>query len=483
MYLRYVGHSCLRIEMAGQHILTNPWWEGPAYDGLWRPDHPRVERSDQEIANLVMITDEGEDHLHVPTLKKLSRQATILVPRSRDLSLRDFLLSLGFENVIEMAHQRQHTVAPGVQATIYRHGDGNLLVIQGEGRTVLHANSALQSGSMHALLATCNTIRQRHPRIDLLFASRHNHSWLPYCARLLGDTPLHHGRWEKSADARFLQLVRFFEPRMAFPIEDAPKDLINDPSSSSILAEVFYEPTSADDLSNRVQEMLEPGDCIVGDQFVPGQPATGGSTDLLRLPNRNGAGPTDPVETVIDPERWRKLQRRILRNLQERAPRLLRGGRQVRCRIELADYPGTFLYLDASSQMVLLEPCDALRLAPLTITLRLDVLESWANNVSGFRTVATAMGAEWQLSEDQMVHAVLLLDLMGRRTLPASWVERMTLWLLHPRRSWDIWNQRRLHRCQESQQEELDRIDPYRLLQADPATEELPSVAVLRSSA
>ena len=184
MHVRYVGHSCLSIEMAGQHILTNPWWEGPAYDGLWCPHNPRVEQSDPEVVSMVFITDEGEDHLHVPTLRSLSRQATILVPRMRDLTLRDFLLSIGFQNVIEMAHQRTFEAAPGVNATLYRHGEGNLLALQGDGRTILHANSAAQTGRY--LAASMRSTRSHSRRCITSFAA----CWPPKCL----TTP---ARWQR----------------------------------------------------------------------------------------------------------------------------------------------------------------------------------------------------------------------------------------------------------------------------------------------
>ena len=461
MHVRYVGHSCLSIEMAGQHILTNPWWEGPAYDDLWCPHSPRVEQADPEVVSLVFITDEGEDHLHVPTLRSLSRQATILVPRMRDLSLHDFLLSLGFHNVIEMAHQRAYEAAPGIQATLYRQGEGNLLTLQGDGRTILHANSAAQSGSLPALLRTSRIIQSRHANIDVMFASRHNHSWIPDCVSFQDGTQASARQWDKRAESRFMELVAFFAPRLAMPLEE-PNDRLDSQEGSLKESQDPSCTSSAEELRHRVQSSFHPGDCILDDLIIPAAQSRRREEPLLHLHHRDSVIPK-LSESQLDETRYAKLLHRILRNLRERAPRLLAADEHLQCRIDLVEHPENSLFLDASRTQVSVEPCDGLRLAPISVRLRLDVLESWATHAAGYRSLTTARGARWRLNKEQLSDAWMLLDLVGRRALPPTWTEQLTLWVLHPGRAFDIWRQRRLHHCQ-VEHEVWERIDPYELL-------------------
>jgi hypothetical protein len=110
----------------------------------------------------------------------------------------------------------------------------------------------------------------------------------------------------------------------------------------------------------------------------------------------------------------------------------------------------------------------------MSVRVRLDVLESWATQAAGYRTLTTARGARWRLSKKQLPEAWLWMDLVGRRTLPPTRTERLTLWVLHPRRAFDIWKQRRLQRCQ-MEPDVWDRVDPYALIRDNPQEEMAPA--------
>jgi hypothetical protein len=353
-------------------------------------------------------------------------------------------------------------VTPGLHATLYRHGEGNLLVLQGDGRTLLHANSAAQTGSRKQLLSTAALLKQQHGNVDLLFASRHNHSWVPHCVSFRDTTRVVPRQWHKSAESRFLELVRCLDPRMAFPLEDPPHNLLGNTLRVNGSPEPDLE--HAEERAERVQMHFKPGDCVLDDQFVPVSHSRHRDAPVLKRQHRVPLL-MEEVEGTLDPARLNRLRHRILRNLRERAPRLLQVDQDVQCRIDLEDHPGISFFVCASRLQVSVEMCDALRLSPVAVRLRLEVLESWLSTATGYRSLTTAMGACWMLDRERLPEASLLVDLLGRRTLPPSWTERLSLWVLHPQRAFDIWRQRRRHRCG-TEQEAWDRLDPYTLLQA-----------------
>jgi len=370
-----------------------------------------------------------------------------------------------------MAHQRTIEVTPGLWATLYPQGEGNLLVLHGDGRTLVHANSAIQSGSRSALSESATALRRRHGSIDLLFASSHNHSWVPQCVIFQDATRIVPHEWDMHAASRFLDLVGLFEPRRAFPLEDPPRVLL----SAAPPAGASPAPPSADERAERIQNRFEPGDCILDDQFVPLAMRRRRATPL-RLVHRVApeAAATDPVQIE---ERLKRIQHRILRNLRERAPRLLDTGQEVVCRIDLQEHSRDSLWIRASRIQVEVERCEPLRLAPVAVRLSLEVLESWVRSVAGSRSLTTAMGARWTLDRDRLPEASLILDLVGRRMLPPTWTERLSLWLSHPWRAFDIWRQKRLHRCG-AEPSLWHRFDPYELLHDDAHEEDRADIRV-----
>jgi L-ascorbate metabolism protein UlaG (beta-lactamase superfamily) len=95
--LHFVGHSTVRIDLAGRRVLTDPLLTrgvGPLRRVVPLPD-PAV----WEGTDVVLISHLHGDHLHLPSLRLLGADIRIVVPRGAGRWLR----SRGFRRVDELA--------------------------------------------------------------------------------------------------------------------------------------------------------------------------------------------------------------------------------------------------------------------------------------------------------------------------------------------------------------------------------------------
>ncbi|GAB3568249.1 MBL fold metallo-hydrolase [Amycolatopsis endophytica] len=94
--LRFLGHSTVRLEIAGRIVLTDPVLT-KSVGGLVRVAPP-LDPATYADADLVLISHLHGDHLHVPSLRLLRRNVPIVVPRGSGAWLR----RRGFGSVAEL---------------------------------------------------------------------------------------------------------------------------------------------------------------------------------------------------------------------------------------------------------------------------------------------------------------------------------------------------------------------------------------------
>ncbi len=95
--ITWIGHASFLIQTHSSNILIDPNWAN------WLLAVRRLRRAGVEIDHLpaidyVLITHAHLDHLHRPTLKKIARKQTALVPQG----VGSLLKNLGFLNIVEM---------------------------------------------------------------------------------------------------------------------------------------------------------------------------------------------------------------------------------------------------------------------------------------------------------------------------------------------------------------------------------------------
>src|SRR6202011_4192840 len=91
--------------------------------GVRRAVEPGLAPGDFDSVGLVLVSHRHADHLHVPTLKKLPRAATIVVPAGA----ATWVSALGFARVVELqpgSDLEMHGVQ--VVACTTSHGDSDL---------------------------------------------------------------------------------------------------------------------------------------------------------------------------------------------------------------------------------------------------------------------------------------------------------------------------------------------------------------------
>jgi L-ascorbate metabolism protein UlaG (beta-lactamase superfamily) len=140
LHVTRIGHSCHLVEIAGQRLLTDPWFTvTPTYD----PGEP-VSLSVEQLPDLdgVIITHEHYDHCDLDALARYREPGVpVVVPPTVAVQARDH----GFTDV-RVLEPWQHTQIGGVTITAApgKHGVPEITyVLQGEARTVYFGGDTL----------------------------------------------------------------------------------------------------------------------------------------------------------------------------------------------------------------------------------------------------------------------------------------------------------------------------------------------------
>ncbi|MFT3698291.1 MAG: MBL fold metallo-hydrolase [Kofleriaceae bacterium] len=135
--LTFGGHATVLLRYAGLGIVFDPMlgrWVG----GVRRAVEPGLAPGDLSEVGLVLISHRHADHLHIPTLKKLPRAATIVVPAGA----ASWVSGLGFSRVVELQPGADLELrGTQVIAAPASHGDADLAsglsyIVRGDGPSV-----------------------------------------------------------------------------------------------------------------------------------------------------------------------------------------------------------------------------------------------------------------------------------------------------------------------------------------------------------
>jgi L-ascorbate metabolism protein UlaG (beta-lactamase superfamily) len=94
--IRFLGHATVLIDLGYTRILTDPLLRQRVSGLIWR--HPRPRSELDHAVDAVLISHMHQDHLDLPSLRRLGRHVPLLVPRRAGR----FLARRGFRNVHEL---------------------------------------------------------------------------------------------------------------------------------------------------------------------------------------------------------------------------------------------------------------------------------------------------------------------------------------------------------------------------------------------
>lgn len=445
MHIRYIGHASIAIDVAGKHLVCDPWWNGPAYTGQWyHYPLPKVEAVDTESVDFIYISHGHEDHLHVPTLRHMSKCASVVIPRFRDAGMRDFLRSLGFASIIEIGHGETRQLSPGLMATMYINKEDSILVLEGDGRTLVNGNDALHASSRHVIDHFCDQILARHPRVDTLLLGYGGASWFPNCIQITDDVSYDAAMREQVFAENFAYIARRLGARLALPFA-ASFVLLED--RLRWLNDVrFNMPSPCEELRRQGgfdvrTHFLMPGDRILDDQIQSAGGVRPAAESAAAEIDRAFAMPIAELRQrqELDEERMQRLLRALEANAAARAGRILSRGQRLLCRIDLRDLPEYSILVDCDPERSRITRCDRLRLVPMVLTTRLAVLEALATQDYGFESVSIGYGATLQLRRRDLALRQPLLAVLGRKPLPPTRLERLWAFLRAPWREFQVW--------------------------------------------
>ncbi|MBA3460889.1 MAG: MBL fold metallo-hydrolase [Deltaproteobacteria bacterium] len=101
----WIGHATWALRLGGRLIITDPIWSKSISGAVPRLVAPGVPLAEMPTADLVLVTHDHRDHMDLPTLGKLSRDATYIVPTGN----APRIAKLGHTKVIELDWWQSHT--------------------------------------------------------------------------------------------------------------------------------------------------------------------------------------------------------------------------------------------------------------------------------------------------------------------------------------------------------------------------------------
>lgn len=104
-HLTWIGHATFVMRLGGKLVATDPIWS-PRIQTIGRLCEPGVALEDCPPLDVVTVSHSHYDHLDMPTLRRIGREALYVVPKDNG----DILTSAGLPNVVELGWWESHTV-------------------------------------------------------------------------------------------------------------------------------------------------------------------------------------------------------------------------------------------------------------------------------------------------------------------------------------------------------------------------------------
>ncbi|HEV2912825.1 MAG TPA: MBL fold metallo-hydrolase [Pyrinomonadaceae bacterium] len=218
MRVEYVCHACLFIDTGDVRIVTDPWFEGPAYCGQWNVFPRPVETNMLDGADVILLSHGHEDHLHEPTMRRLPQSAKVFYPYNWYGGTKEYIEGMGFRDVSEAVTYKTYKLTAATTLTYLANNLDSIIVIESGGQILVDINDALHSMPTQVIDFYIRELRSRWPRIDMLFCGFGGASYFPNSIHLEGKNDEEIGALREQLFAHnFCRIVAGLAPRVAVP--------------------------------------------------------------------------------------------------------------------------------------------------------------------------------------------------------------------------------------------------------------------------
>ncbi len=218
MQVEYISHACLRIDTGDLRIVTDPWWTEPAYCKQWFvfPKPVRTDFTDE--TDFLLISHGHEDHLHESTLKLFPKTTKVFYPYSFFGGAKEYLESMGFENVEEAVTHRKYNLSPKTSVTFIINSHDSIIVIESDGKVLVNANDALHSYPVKVIDYYLDFIKEKFQTIDILFCGFGGASYFPNTMHVKGKDDFEIALVREQLFAHnFCHITKRLKPKVAVP--------------------------------------------------------------------------------------------------------------------------------------------------------------------------------------------------------------------------------------------------------------------------
>ena len=279
MKVEYISHACLLIDTGDLRLATDPWFAGPAYSRQWYVFPKPVNASAVETADVIAISHGHEDHFHAQTLRGLANKSSrVFYPDSWFGGAKEFIQSLGFTDVTQAVSWRRYRLNKNTSITYVANGHDNIMVLESGGEVLVNINDALHSEPNTTIEFFIDELKERWPRIDVLFCGFGGASYFPNMLHVAGKNDRAVGAVREQLFAHnFCRVVAGLQPQVAVPFAAdfallAPAERwINEIRFPRSRMKDYFSRHFGDGSEPRITAMY-PGDVLEGDELKASSP-------------------------------------------------------------------------------------------------------------------------------------------------------------------------------------------------------------------
>lgn len=216
--ITYITHSSILIETEDAKVITDPWFNGPAYLDHWHVFPKPIDISYKDDVTHVFITHGHEDHCHIPTLGKINKDAMVYAPYTWLKGIKPMLAGIGFKKVQEVNSYKTISVGKHLKITFIVNGLDSVLLIEHKNEVYLNLNDAFNATHKNFIKLFAGKILKRWPVINYLMCGVGGAGYFPNTIHSPQKNDIETAILrEQFLMQLFCEFIMAFRPKVAIP--------------------------------------------------------------------------------------------------------------------------------------------------------------------------------------------------------------------------------------------------------------------------